>query len=150
MTDNDETKRQQIEELYQRSKRKFPEVADVTAEELRRRREAGEEILLVDVRNPAEQAVSMIPGAVTADELESDPERYRGATVVTYCTIGHRSGIYARKLQKAGWNASNLKGAILSWTHAGGELRAPEGATRRVHVGGPRWNLVADGYEGVW
>jgi len=150
MGDANAAKREQIEQLYQRSKRKFPEVGEITAEELRERRAAGDALVLVDVRNPPEQAVSMIPGAVTAREFESDAERYRGSTVVTYCTIGHRSGIYARKLEAKGWNALNLKGAILSWTHAGGELAGPDGATRRVHVGGARWNLAADGYEGVW
>ncbi len=145
----DPEKRRTIEELYARSKRHFPELPDVTAEELLALPDR-DGIVLVDVRTPREQQVSMIPGAVTAAEFEAAAAGHEGATVVTYCTLGHRSGIYGRRLARAGWKVKNLKGSILSWTHAGGELRGPDGPTRRVHVGGPKWSLAAGSYEPVW
>lgn len=44
-----------------------------------------------------------------------------------------------------------MKGAILAWTHSGGELVDSAGnPTRRVHVHSKKSDLVADGYEGVW
>lgn len=150
MTDaTDLEKQRTIEELYARSKRRFPDLPDVTAEELLARPDR-DGVVLVDVRTPREQEVSMIPGAVTAEEFEAEADRHRGATVVTYCTLGHRSGIYGRQLARAGWHVKNLKGSILSWTHAGGELQGPDGPTRRVHVGGPKWSLAAGSYEPVW
>ena len=136
--------------MYAKSRRHFPEVGEVTAAELIERRAAGEEIVVVDVRSPLEQAVSMIEGALTQVDFEQALADHMDATIVAYCTIGHRSGLYAQMLAARGLNALNLKGAILSWTHAGGPLADESGPTQRLHVGGPRYNLEADGYEPTW
>ncbi len=117
-TMSDEAKRERIEAIYRKSKRSFPRIADLTAEKLQRRL-AEENVVVVDVRSPEEQAVSMIDGAITSDEFEACPEAYEGATVVAYCTLGHRSGLYVQELQSRGWTALNLIGAILAWTHVG-------------------------------
>ena len=145
----DEAKQRQIQAMYQRSKRLFPEVAAVTPAELTELRKT-HRVVIVDVRTPEEQSVSMIAGAVTLQEFESSAEEYAGATVVAYCTIGHRSGLYAQRLQALGWTVFNLEGAILSWTHAGKELRDSDGETRRVHVSSPQCDLAAQGYASVW
>jgi len=146
---SDAEKREQIETLYAKSKRLFPEVVDLTVEELDRLRES-EDVLLVDARNPQEQEVSMLPGAIRAQQLDQSLAENRSRTLVVYCTIGHRSGLLAQKLQASGLKVYNLKGAILSWTHAGKELVDSAGPTRRVHVAGPTWSLAAEGYEPVW
>lgn len=145
----DEGKREQIEAIYARSRRQFPEVPEITVEELEDQRQR-DAVVLVDVRQPQEQAVSMIPGAIPVSRFEAELERHRDTKVVAYCTIGHRSGLWARALRERGLEAHNLKGAILSWTHHGGELEDGDGPTTRVHVGGPRWALQAEGYEPVW
>jgi rhodanese-related sulfurtransferase len=145
---SDEAKRQRIEAVYRRSKRLFPEVGELTVEELKER--LGEQnLVVVDVRRPDEQAVSMIAGAITSDDFDSNPVAYEGATVVAYCTVGHRSGLYAQELANRGWNALNLKGAILAWTHVEGALEDENGPTRKVHIWSPP-SLVAEGYEPVW
>jgi rhodanese-related sulfurtransferase len=146
---SDEAKRKKIESFYDRSRRQFPEVPEISAEELRERL-GSEELVIVDVRAPEEQEVSMIEGAIPSREFEQNMSEYEGSAVVCYCTIGHRSGLYAQHLQRLGWDAHNLKGAILSWTHAGGELVNADGPTRKVHVWSPRTSLEADGYEPVW
>lgn len=146
---SEEARRERIEKLYEKSRRFFPGVAEITAEELARR--IGEkDLVVVDVRASHEQAVSMITGAISRREFESDPEAFSGATVVAYCTIGHRSGLYVQKLADRGWHALNLRGAILAWTHAGGALVDPEGPTRRVHVWSRKTSFAADEYEPVW
>lgn len=147
MSDSD--KRLEIEILYARSKKQFPGVPDLTVAELDKLRETSD-VVLVDVRNPPEQAVSMIPGSITSAEFESDPAVHAGKTLVTYCTIGHRSGLYARTLQDQGWRVFNLKGAILAWTHEQRELVDTLGPTRRVHVAGPRWSLESSDYDPIW
>ena len=147
--DKDAEKLTRIQEMYAGYEEKFPGVTGITAEELRALRADGE-VVLVDVRTPEEQAVSMIPGAVTQAEFEAERGKYAGAPVVTYCTIGARSGEYAAKLAADGVEVRNLEGSLLAWTHAGGELAGPEGPTKKVHVFGKRWNLAAAGYEGVW
>jgi rhodanese-related sulfurtransferase len=147
----DEQKRERIDSLYKKYTRKFPQVSGVTAVELKAELEAGDEPLLVDVRKPEEQAVSMIPGAITQKDFERRQDSFRGQPVVTYCTAGYRSGLYAKKLKKKGWQVRNLEGSLLAWTHAGGPLVDSDGqATRRVHVYSADWSLEAGTYEPVW
>ena len=121
----------------------------MTANEVLAHRDA---FVLVDVREPRELAVSTIPGALTRDEFEARKAelKAKGATIVPYCTIGYRSGLYTEELREQGFEAKNLEGSLLSWTWAGGPLVHDDEPTKRVHVYGPQWNLVAEGYEGVW
>ena len=66
----------------------------------------GHNVLLVDVRTDSERHVSMISGAVSLDDfktnilpsLESDSDSALPDMIVTYCTIGFRSGMEARNL----------------------------------------------------
>ena len=146
---SDQDKRVRIEALYDRARASFAGIPELTVDELRAL-QAQENVQLVDVRTPDEQVVSMIPGAITAHEFEANRKSYEGTTVVAYCTIGGRSGAYTGRLVAEGVNAFNLKGAILAWTHGGGELVDTEGATRRVHVHDRKFALNADGYEPVW
>lgn len=146
---SDFEKRLQIETLYRQGKRDFPEVAEISVEELLDLQQRGR-VTLVDVRDDKERVISMIPGAVSRAAFEDDPAAHRDATVVTYCTLGYRSGLYARQLQQEGWRVFNLEGSILAWTHSGRPLADGDGPTRRVHVCGPKWSLAADGYEPVW
>lgn len=138
-----------IQQLYEGYRKAFPKVAGISALELAA--QAGKQALvLVDVRTPQEQRVSMIPGALTRQDFEADRDRYRDAAIVAYCTIGARSGEFAAELAKQGFRVRNLEGGILAWTHVAGPLNGPDGPTRKVHVYGRRWNLAADGYEAVW
>ena len=98
---DDAKKRQEIEQKYQKSRKLFSEVPELTAEQLQQRRTEGD-LIIVDVRNPDERAVSMIPGAITTEQFEADREAYQGRSVVTYCTIGHRSGLFAQQLHSQG------------------------------------------------
>lgn len=146
---SDEARRERISRMYREYRRSFPDVAGVSPAGLRLMRER-EEVVLVDVRAAEERDISMIPGAIAVEDFERNPERYQDATVVTYCTIGLRSGLYAQQLLREGRRAVNLEGSILAWVHEGGPLQGPDGATRRVHVYGRRWNLLPSGYEAVW
>ncbi len=147
---DDAGKLRQIQVNYEHSRRAFPGIGEITAEQLKQRRDAGDELVVVDVREPAEQEVSMIDGAITVQQFEQDPEAHRDKTIVAYCTIGHRSGLYTQKLQGAGFAALNLCGAILAWTHVDGAIVDADGPTKRVHVWSPKVNLIAEGYEAVW
>lgn len=147
---SDEQKRERIESLYQKYQRKFPEVEGITATELVKDLEEGSDAVLVDVRKPEEQAISMIPGAITQQDFEERVAALEGRTVITYCTAGYRSGLFAKKLQKKGWEVRNLEGSLLAWTHAGGPLVDDAGPTKRVHVYSADWSLEAEGYDPVW
>ncbi|MGD9721438.1 MAG: rhodanese-like domain-containing protein [Pirellulales bacterium] len=146
---SDADKRRQIEERYVVLKQAFPAVRDMTVAELI---ELGERqaLVIVDVRPKEERDVSMIPNAVSEDWFEEHRDQYRDKLVVTYCTIGARSGKYAEALQQEGFDVLNLSGSILAWAHEGRPLIAKGGPTNRVHVYSADWNLLPAGYEAVW
>jgi rhodanese-related sulfurtransferase len=146
----DAEKRARIDELYESYRSDFPDASEMTVETLVGKLAGAEPPVLVDVRSDDEREVSTLPGAISKKEFEKNPDRFAGREVVAYCTIGFRSGKYTEELIKKGWNAHNLRGSIVSWTHVGGELEQGGSATRRVHVYGKPWNLVAEGYEAVW
>ncbi|MDE0074057.1 MAG: rhodanese-like domain-containing protein [Gammaproteobacteria bacterium] len=144
-----EDRRRALERMISQVGRRFPEVRTISAAELRERLPANDTVL-VDVRSPAERAVSTLPGAIIPEEFEGQLEELGDCTVVAYCTVGARSSKYARRMSRKGVPVLNLEGSLLAWTHAGGELTDGSSQTTRLHVYGPRWNLAADGYEGVW
>ncbi len=145
----DEEKLARVEEMVEEVERRFPEVEAVTVEEVGRLLETGS-VLLVDARAPREREVSWIPGSITSEEFERDPDRYAELTVVAYCTIGHRSSEYAKRQNEEGRPVLNLRGSLLSWTHAGAPLVGPAGPTNRLHVYGETWNLAPARYETIW
>lgn len=149
-TMSDEQKLEQIETMYKKYERKFPEVTSISVAELQELQKGETPIVIVDVREPKEYAVSMIPDAITAEEFQARRSELEGATVVTYCTAGYRSGFAAQKLMQEGWEVRNLAGSILSWTHAGLPLVKGEEPTTQVHVYSKGWDLSAEGYEPVW
>jgi rhodanese-related sulfurtransferase len=139
-----------ITELYAGYRAEFPEAPELSVEELLDRLRGPGEVVLVDVRTDSEREISMIPGSMSRLEYEQLRSDLGEHTVVTYCTIGYRSGLYTEELRQQGWDAYNLEGSILAWTHAGQELESDGKKTRRLHVYGNRWDLAADGYETVW
>ena len=148
-TASQDDRRRALEGMISQVGRRFPDVKTISAAALRERLPA-DDTVLVDVRSPAERAVSTMPGAITPEELEGRLDELGDCTVVAYCTVGARSSKYARRMGRKGVPVLNLEGSLLAWTHAGGELTDGPSPTKRVHVFGPKWNLAADGYEGVW
>jgi len=125
----------------------IPKVQTIEASTLLANRDA---FVLVDTRTEEEQAVSRIAGAIPLDHYEAKPTQWGGQQIVTYCTVGVRSGWVARRLRRDGVDVKNLRGSIMAWTHVGGPLVTPSGEpTRQVHVMEPRWDYVADGYVPV-
>ena len=146
---SDEVKRQKVEDMYDGYKKQFPDVRDLSSQKamiLTAERKA----VLIDIREPREQQVSMLPGAVTEKEFMNDPAKYKDAVKIAYCTISYRSGKFAQKLQKIGIPVYNLRGGILAWIHAGGKVYDQNGETHRIHVYGRKWNLGPEGYQAVW
>jgi rhodanese-related sulfurtransferase len=69
----------------------MPEAPRITAQELRRRMDAGEDFTIIDVRNPQTwgQSDSMIPEAIRIPLDGSEPQLLliaKNKPVVTYCT----------------------------------------------------------------
>jgi rhodanese-related sulfurtransferase len=106
--------------------------------------------VFVDVRSDAERQVSTIPGAIVpgqlAAALELDPDRQ----IIVYCTIGARSATFTNRLKRQGIDARNLVGGVLAWANAGGGFEREGSATTSVHVNGPSFNILPEGFKAVW
>lgn len=133
--------------------REFPRIRDIAPESAKAL--DPDDILFVDVRTPEEQAVSMIPGAITAEAFRDDPVGHgAGRLVVAYCTISYRSGLLisdmSPELAREGIGMRNLVGGLLAWAFADGPLLDENGPTRRVHVYSEDWDYLPDDYEAVY
>lgn len=138
-----------LEWIQLQVRRKFPEVAQMSGEELARRLAAGEPIVVADVRSAEEFAVSHLPGARLVDPRSEDPlaEVGKGAVVVSYCSVGWRSSQLAERLAAAGYrHVFNLEGSIFKWTREGRPLvqstPAGERPVARVHPYSPAWSFL--------
>lgn len=147
---SDEERLERIEAMYETYRDDFPTVDSISPADADRLRQLGQ-ALMVDVRDPVEQSVSIIPGAMTEEVYRINPEAHPAPIVVAYCTIGARSGAFARELQAQGKRVFNLRGGLLAWTHAGLPLVDANGqGTPQLHVYGPKWNLAATGITPFW
>jgi rhodanese-related sulfurtransferase len=142
-------KRQQVAAMYADYREDFPGIGEIDAEKALKLLE-DLDVVFVDVRKPEEQAVSMIPGAVTSEVFLADTERFRGQRIIAYCTISYRSGKLAAKLNRKGIPMVNLKGGLLGWVHAGGPLVRGNLPVTVLHVYGRKWDLAPAGIETVY
>lgn len=105
--------------------------------------------VVVDVRSDAEVNVLVIPGAITKAQYEKSKGQYAGRVVIAYCTVGGRSGAYAKQLASSGVKVKNYQGSILKWVDAGLPLVTLDGKpTNRVHTYSDRYRIPAT-YEQV-
>lgn len=115
-------------------------------------------VLLIDVREPQEQSVSRMPGAIAVGvdtdiaalpavrAFRAKHANNKRARIVVYCAAGYRSG---RSIARANTAHPaddsqapfiNLRGGIISYANAGGRLLTPQGQpTQKVH-----------GYNEIW
>lgn len=106
--------------------------------------------LVVDVREPQESQVSMIPGAITKAQYEKQAASYGGMTIIPYCTVGGRSLQYAKHLASSGTKVLNFNESIIGWCNARLPLVTPSGkATNVVHTYNAR-NRVPSNYKAVY
>ena len=95
---------------------------EITATELKARLDAGNDIQLIDVRQPDEYAFAKIEGArliplgtimSRMDELDESKE------TVIHCKMGGRSARAIEALQQSGYkgNLANLVGGITAWSN---------------------------------
>jgi rhodanese-related sulfurtransferase len=93
----------------------------ITVDEVKKRMDAGEELHLVDVREPYENAEFNIGGillplgliqTMQTDEIDD----LKDEEVILYCRSGNRSGQAAMFLEMMGFtNTKNLLGGMVAW-----------------------------------
>jgi rhodanese-related sulfurtransferase len=100
-------------------------VPEVTVEEVAERRQRGEDVILLDVREKDEVRTGYINGAISVPRgfLEMQvtgqiPDRDQD--VVVYCAGGVRSLLAGRVMREMGYqNVSSMAGGITQWKDAG-------------------------------
>ena len=92
----------------------------ITVEDLKARRDRGDALTLVDVREPHEWAISDLPGSLKVP-LGTLPQRLaelsKDAEIVVHCKTGGRSARAVQLLRDAGFRkVRNLAGGITRWS----------------------------------
>ena len=124
-------------------------IPEITPEELRRLREAGADLLILDMRTPEEYARFCIPGGLNvpggdvvlwAAELRRKP----GRTVVVNCAGRTRSIIGAAGFRRLGLNnVRALRNGTMGWVLAGFELESKPRTKSLVASAASRQNARA-------
>jgi molybdopterin/thiamine biosynthesis adenylyltransferase/rhodanese-related sulfurtransferase len=94
---------------------------EIAVTELKRRIDLGEQVALIDVREPHEYDIARIPSACLIPMgvvLDRQDELDKSREVVVMCRSGARSAKVIAKLKEAGYSGplANLKGGILAWS----------------------------------
>lgn len=97
-------------------------VEEITATELKARIDSGEDIQLIDVRQPEEHAFAKIEGAklIPLGELPTRVSEIDATREVIFqCKSGVRSARAVEFLQQTGFTGSvkNLRGGITAWSN---------------------------------
>jgi sulfur-carrier protein adenylyltransferase/sulfurtransferase len=94
-------------------------VPQITVKELKRRIDAGEDVQLIDVREPYEYQIAQIGGKLIPqnDVAQRLQEIDRNREVVVHCKSGGRSQRIAEYLKQSGYpRVVNVAGGILAWS----------------------------------
>lgn len=97
-------------------------IEEISATELKRKLDAGDDIQLIDVRQPEEWAFAKIEGAklIPLGEIMKRREEIdENRETVIHCKSGMRSARAVQALQQAGYKGDikNLKGGITAWSN---------------------------------
>ncbi|MCB0112009.1 MAG: ThiF family adenylyltransferase, partial [Caldilineaceae bacterium] len=107
------------------------QITEISAQELKQRMEAGEDMTVVDIREREEFVQGYIPDAIfiPRGHLELQIEQHqqdREKPVVVYCAGGVRSALAARNLKEMGYeNVISLVGGFNGWKNAGNDFKIP-------------------------
>lgn len=107
------------------------QIKTVTLDEIKRRLDAREAMVLVDVREKEEYRAGYIPGAISVPRgfLEMQIEQKvadKGAPVVLYCAGGTRSALAAKTLQDLGYtNVESANPGFVRWKDLGYPIETP-------------------------
>jgi adenylyltransferase/sulfurtransferase len=95
---------------------------EITAVELKQRLDKGDDIQIIDVREPNEYQAARLPNSIhiplgqIVNRMSEIDERRE---TVVHCKMGGRSAKAIEALKRAGFNGqlTNLKGGITAWSN---------------------------------
>jgi rhodanese-related sulfurtransferase len=100
-------------------------ITECTVDDVKRRLDAGEQFVVVDVREASEYAAGHIAGAIHLSKgvIERDIEKMvpdPTTPLVLYCGGGYRSALASDNVQKMGYtNVISMDGGWRGWTEKG-------------------------------
>lgn len=108
------------------------ETEQLSVEDVHESVESGEDLTVLDVREPGEWEQDHIPGAkhiprgmlefLANDELPEKDQR-----IVVHCAVGGRGTLAAKSLQEMGYtNVANMQGGTNAWREKGYEMETGE------------------------
>ena len=101
--------------------------------------------VLLDVRTRPEYDVSHLRGArhIQPEATVAAVGLEKTQPIVTYCSVGYRSGAFAEKLRAAGYQqVLNLEGSIFRWANEGRPVYRGEQLVEEVHPYNGAWGLL--------
>lgn len=134
----------------------YPGVQQLSTKALAERMARGAPVVLLDVREKQEFAVSRIKGAQRVDPgiwrstfMNRFGDKLRGKTVVFYCSVGVRSSRLAASVQAAlkergVGEVYNLDGGVFAWHNEKRPLENGRGPTDFVHPFDKYWGKLVD------
>lgn len=104
-------------------------------------------VVLIDVREPGEFAVSHLRGAVRAASIDQVAALVQDApadvTIVAYCSVGYRSARLVADLRERGvTEVYNLEGSIFRWANEDRPLYRGDVPVRQVHPFDESWGAL--------
>lgn len=150
-----------LAEVEAQVERTFPNVRQLQASDLAAQTTQGLQLIILDVREPDEFAVSHLatarliaPGASIGEIRQIVGPFTKGARVVVYCSVGYRSSKLADRVQKylladGAATVENLQGGIFGWFNDGRPLVNAQGSTRRVHPYDSHWGRLLNPSAGI-
>lgn len=145
-----------LDEVEKKVTADYPSVQHVLPDSLPAAEAGGGDVLLIDVREEAEFAVSHLPGAIRVDPGMAPEEfmaafgnKVTGKQVLFYCSVGVRSSDMAQRvgaqLAAAGAKGvANLSGGIFRWHNENRVLMSNAGRTDLVHPYNRKWGALID------
>ncbi|MCS7076874.1 MAG: rhodanese-like domain-containing protein [Bacteroidia bacterium] len=96
------------------------QTGDITVQELKKRLDAGENIILIDVREPHEYQICNLGGKLiplgSLPQRLDELEEYKDKEIIVHCRTGGRSANAVAFLKSQGFtNPRNLIGGVHAW-----------------------------------
>jgi len=98
------------------------QMPEISATELKQRLDKGDDIQIIDVREPDEVAIGTIPNSIhipLAQVINRMSEIDPARETVVHCKMGGRSARAIQALKQSGFTGDllNLKGGIIAWSN---------------------------------
>jgi rhodanese-related sulfurtransferase len=128
---------------------RYPEVRQISVEDLHSALARADPPLLIDARSAAEYRVSHLHGARRAETAAQATKLLAGTpknrAIVVYCSVGYRSSALARELMRSGYTqVANLEGSIFEWANKGLPVYRGSEPASVVHPYDRSWGALLD------